>query len=152
MVGIEMHRKKKFFKIQPEQGKDIDQKFMSAQLAMAPDGCKTTQGIKPQDEVDSGGSQVGEISFQIIKGAEHLPAEGVIVGNKDEREGQGRLFAEGREKKARHGKKGEALLMDTALGGEDIEIKGEEEEQGEGEVRDTTHPGNDFGMNGVDSE
>ena len=152
MVGVEMHREKKFFKIQPEQGKDVDQEFISAQLAMAPDGCKTAEGNDSQNEIDSSGSQVRGISFKIIKGARRLPAEGVIVSYEDERKGEGRLLAEGCEKKGRHGKTGEALLMHAALGGEDIEIKGEEEEQAEGEVSDTTHPSNDFGMNGVDSE
>jgi hypothetical protein len=152
MIGVKMCRQEEFPQILPEQGKDIDQEFISAQLAMAPDGCKTAEGNDSQNEIDSSGSQVRGISFKIIKGARRLPAEGVIVSYEDERKGEGGLLAEGCEKKGRHGKKGEALLMNAALGGEDIEIKGEEEEQGEGKVRDTTHPGNDFGMNGVDSE
>jgi hypothetical protein len=119
---------------------------------VAPDGRKTAEGVDSQDEIDNSSSQVRGISFQIIKGAERLPAEGVIIGRKDEREGQGRLFAEGSEKKGRYGKEGEALLMHIPLCGEDIEIESEEKEQAEGEVRDTPHPGNDFGMNGVDSE
>ena len=62
---------------------------------------KTLKGIDPHAKVDSGCRQVGQISLEVAPraGKQLGFSESIVVGNEDNRQGEGRFLAEGGKEK-----------------------------------------------------